>query len=88
MDRHYGGNFGIPGPSNHINAAATLPPCVGPPRGLSFSAGVYGHAHGLGGGGGAGRGEASSAAARQCSYPAPNVNAPFHSNTLPANFPG
>lgn len=72
MDRHYGGGFGMPGPTNH-NAAATLPPGVGP-RGLSFStgAGVYG--------------EATPAAARQYSYP--SVNVPFHSNTLPANFPG
>ena len=71
MDRHYGAGFGIPGPSKH-NAAATLPPGVGP-RGLSFSAagGVYG--------------EATPAAARQYSYPG---NVPFHSNTLPANFPG
>jgi hypothetical protein len=77
----------MPGPANHINAAATLPPCVGPPRGQSFSvgAGVYGRGHGLGG---AGREANSPAAARQCSYPAPNINVPFHSNTLPANFPG
>ena len=79
----------MPGPSNH-NAAATLPPCVGP-RGLSLSAGagigIYGHGHAAGVTGG----EASPAtAARQYSYPAPNMNVPFHghSNTLPANFPG
>ena len=77
MDRHHGASFGMPGPSNH-NATATLPPGVGQPRGLSFSTvpgGVYG--------------EATPAAARQYSYPSANVNnVPFHSNTLPANFPG